>query len=414
LGNLLLTGATGFLGQATLERVLASYPDTRITLLVRGRSGQPAEERVARLLRLPVFDRWRERLGEEAAAAEVRDRVRVLDADLGTADLELPDDLTAVVHAASTVSFDPPIDQAFRTNVQGVHDLYRAVLSSGARPHVVHVSTAYVQGVHHGVVPERTLDHDLDWQVELAAAMVARANPDGYTLLSVSSAHAIAAAIYPKLPYDTFALAGVIQTGSSKYVLVVAPTLGVRSLGELLAAAKARPGQLNFSSAGVGSGTHFAGEMLRAMAGIDVVHVPFKGIPEALGETVSGRVQFFMAPIANAVNPVKDGKLVGLGVSSLERDALLPQVPTLHEAGVSGYKSQLWFGLLTGASVPRPIIARLNGEIARILSEPELKSRWSGIGIEPRPDAPEVFDRLIREDVATFASIARAANIRAD
>ena len=249
----------------------------------------------------------------------------------------------------------------------------------------------------------------------VAAAMVARANPDGYTLLSVSSAHAIAAAIYPKLPYDTFAdLAGVIQTGSSKYVLVVPPTLGVRTLGELLAAARARPGQLNFSSAGVGSGTHFAGEMLRSMAGIEVVHVPFKGIPEALGETLSGRVQFFMAPIANAVNPVKEGKLVGLGVSSLERDALLPQVPTLHEAGVPGYKSQLWFGLLTGASVPRPIVTRLNSEIARILSEPELKSRWSGIGIEPRPDAPEVFDRLIREDVATFASIARAANIRAD
>ena len=178
LGNLLLTGATGFLGQATLERVLASYPDTRITLLVRGRSGSSAEERVARLLRLPVFDRWRERLGEQAAEAEVRDRVRVLDADLGTADLQLPDDLTAVVHAASTVSFDPPIDQAFRTNVQGVHDLYQAVLRSGTRPHVVHVSTAYVQGVHHGTVPERTLDHDLDWQTELAAAMVARANAE--------------------------------------------------------------------------------------------------------------------------------------------------------------------------------------------------------------------------------------------
>ena len=249
----------------------------------------------------------------------------------------------------------------------------------------------------------------------VAAAMVARGTPDGYTLLSVSSAHAIAAAIYPKLPYDTFAdLTGVIQTGSSKYVLVVPPALGVRTVGELLAAAKARPGQLNFSSAGVGSGTHFAGEMFRSMAGIEVVHVPFKGIPEALGETLSARVQFFMAPIANAVAPVKDGKLAALAVSSQERDALLPQVPSLHEAGVPGYKSQLWFGLLTPAAVPRPVVAKLNREIARILSEPELKSRWSGIGIEPRTDPPEAFDRLIREDVATFAAIARAANIRAD
>src|SRR4051812_7331622 len=158
----------------------------------------------------------------------------------------------------------------------------------------------------------------------LAAAMVARSAPDGYTLLSVSSAHAAAAAIYARLPYDTLQdLAGVTLTGSSKYVLVVAPASAIRSLPELLAAAKARPGRLNFSSAGVGSGTHFAGELFKSMAAIDVVHVPYKGIPEAMGEVVAGRVEFFMAPIANAVAPVKDGRLVALGVSSRARDALL-------------------------------------------------------------------------------------------
>jgi tripartite-type tricarboxylate transporter receptor subunit TctC len=249
----------------------------------------------------------------------------------------------------------------------------------------------------------------------LAAGMVARAGADGYTLLSVSSAHAIAAAIYPKLPYDVFGdLSGVTQTATSKYVLVVPPSLGVQSLRELLAAAKARPGQFNFSSAGVGSGTHFAGEIFKSMAGIDIVHVPFKGIPEALADTMTGRVQLFMAPIANAVNPVKEGRLVGLGVSSLERDRLLPELPTLDEAGVPGYKSQLWFGLLVSSAVPRPIIAKLNREISRVLSEPELKARWSAIGIEPRPDTPEAFDRLIRDDVAMFTRFARASNIRAD
>jgi tripartite-type tricarboxylate transporter receptor subunit TctC len=249
----------------------------------------------------------------------------------------------------------------------------------------------------------------------IAAGMVARANPDGYTLLSVSSAHAIAPAIYPSLPYDTLReLSGITQTGSSKYVLVVAPSLGIKSLKELLAAARANPGQINFSSAGVGSGTHFAGEIFKSMARIEVVHIPFKGIPEALAETMTGRVQFFMAPIANAVNQVRDGKLYGLGVSLLERDALLPEVPTIDEAGLPGYQAELWFGLLTSSAVPPPLIAKLNRDIARILAEPELKRRWEAIGIEPRPNAPEAFDKLVRDEVSVFTRFARAANIKAD
>jgi tripartite-type tricarboxylate transporter receptor subunit TctC len=175
-----------------------------------------------------------------------------------------------------------------------------------------------------------------------------------------------------------------------------------------------KPGQINFSSAGVGSGTHFAAEIFKAMAAIDVVHVPMKGIPEALTEALTGRVQFFMAPIANAVAPVRDGRLVGLGVSSQERDALLPDVPSISEAGVPGYDSQLWFGLLAPSAAPRPVITRLNREIARILSEPEVRGRWQPIGIEPRPGAPEAFDKLIRDDIAAFSRIARSANIRAD
>ncbi len=249
----------------------------------------------------------------------------------------------------------------------------------------------------------------------LAAGQVARANPDGYTLLSVSSAHAVAAAIYPRLPYDTFKdLAGITETASSCYVLVVPPGPGIGSLKELVAAAKAKPGQLNFSSAGVGSGTHFAAEMFNAMAAIDVVHVPFKGIPESLTETMTGRVQFFMAPIANAVNHVREGKLRGLAVSSANRDPLLPYLPTIAEAGVRGYESILWFGLLTSSGVPRPIIAKLNREIVRILNEADVKQRWAPIGLEPRPMTPEAFDQLIRKDIAVFTRIARAANIKAD
>ena len=248
----------------------------------------------------------------------------------------------------------------------------------------------------------------------VAAGTVARAAPDGYTLLSVSSAHAVAPAIYPKLPYDTFKdFAGITETASSSYILVVPPSLGVRSVRELIALAKAKPAQLNFASAGVGSGTHFAGEMFKAMAGIDVVHVPFKGIPESLTETVTGRVQFFMAPMANGVNLVREGKLTGLAVSSAKRDVLLPDLPPVAEA-VPGYESILWFGLLTGSGVPRPVVNRLNAEITQILRSSDTYERFSPIGMTPRPMSPEDFDALIRNDVATFSKIAREANIKAE
>lgn len=248
----------------------------------------------------------------------------------------------------------------------------------------------------------------------VAANLAATANPDGYTLLSVSSAHAVAPAIYEKLPYDARRdLAGISLSAVSKYVLVASPSSGFKSTKDLLAAARAKPGQLNFSSAGTGSGTHFAAEMLVSMAKIEVVHIPFKGIPEALTEAMTGRVQFFMAPIANAVSLLREGKLAALGVSSLQRDALLPNVPTIAESGVPGYDSVLWFGLLTAAKTPRPLIGTLNRQITRILGDPELRKRWAPIGLEPRPTTPADFDKLIAADIATFTRLARAGNIKA-
>ncbi len=248
----------------------------------------------------------------------------------------------------------------------------------------------------------------------VAAATAANANPDGYTLLSVSSAHAVAPAIYAKLPYSTQDLSGITLTALSKYLLVVAPSSSLRSVKDLLAAAKAKPGQLNFSSAGVGSGTHFAGELFKSMAAIDVVHVPYKGIPEELTDAMTGRVQFFMSPIANAVNLLKEGKLRALGVSSKERDALVPDVPTVAEAGVPGYDSILWFGLLAPNKTPRALIAKFNAEIARILKDGEVRTRWLPIGLEPHPTSPAEFDRIVAEDVATFTKLARAGNIKAE
>ena len=248
----------------------------------------------------------------------------------------------------------------------------------------------------------------------IAANLAATANPDGHTLLSVSSAHAVAPAIYDRLPYDARRdLAGITLSAVSKYVLVTSPSSGFRSLKDLLAAARAKPGALNFSSAGTGSGTHFAAEQLKSMAKIDVVHIPFKGIPEALTESMTGRVQFFMSPIANAVGLVREGRVNGLGVSSLKRDALLPDLPTIAESGVPGYDSVLWFGLLTSAKTPRPVIAELNREVARALGEPELRKRWSPIGLDPSPTTPEAFDKLIAAEIALFTKLAKAGNIKA-
>ena len=248
----------------------------------------------------------------------------------------------------------------------------------------------------------------------VAAATAAAANPDGYTLLSVSSAHAVAPAIYPKLAYEPRDLAGISLTATSKYLLVVAPSAPAKTVKDLLALAKARPGQLNFSSAGVGSGSHFAAEQFKTMAAIDVVHVPYKGIPEALNDAMAGRVQFFMSPIANALGLVKDGKVRALGVSSKTRDPLVPEVPTIAESGVAGYESILWFGLLAPAKTPRSLIARLNAEVQRVLGEPETRTRWIPMGLEPRPTTPAQFERLVAEDTATFTKLARAGNIRAD
>jgi tripartite-type tricarboxylate transporter receptor subunit TctC len=249
----------------------------------------------------------------------------------------------------------------------------------------------------------------------IAAQTVANANPDGYTLLSVSASHAVAPAMYPKLPYETTRdFAGITTTVSVPAILIVSPGLGVKSAKDLIAMAKAKPGQVMFSSAGIGSATHFSAELLQSMAGINVQHVPFKGIPEAVTEAMLGRVQFMLAPASNAMPLIKDGRLRALGVSPAKRLAVLPDVPTLSEAGVPGYQWQTWFGLLAPAKTPRAIVARLNQEVTRILNLPESRQRWNALGAEPVPIAPEAFDKYIVEQIRLFTKLARAANIKAN
>jgi tripartite-type tricarboxylate transporter receptor subunit TctC len=249
----------------------------------------------------------------------------------------------------------------------------------------------------------------------IAAQIVANANPDGHTLLSVSASHAVAPAMYSRLPYDTVKdFAGITTTVSVPAVVIVSPGLGVKSVKDLIALAKAKPGQIMFSSAGIGSATHFSAELFQSLAGISVQHVPYKGIPEAVTEAMQGRVHFMLSPASNAMPFIKEGRLLALAVTPAKRLTVLPEVPTVAEAGVPGYRWETWFGLLAPAKTPRPIIAKLNEEITRILNLPDSKERWNALGSEPVPIAPEAFDKFIAEQIALFTKLARAANIKAD
>ncbi len=247
----------------------------------------------------------------------------------------------------------------------------------------------------------------------IGAKIVADAQPDGHTLLAVSAAHVIQPAV-AKLNYDTLRdFAGVTMLYSSAYMLVVPNALPVTSVKELIGLARASPGQLNFGSAGPGSGTHFAGEMFKDMAKIDAVHVPYKGVPEALTDTVANRVQFFMAPLSSAVSLVKDGKLRAIAVSTARRASSFPELPTIAEAAIAGFEFDSWGGILAPAKTPRPVIRRLNAEIGVALTIAEVQARMRALGAEPAHGTPEAFDAFVAKQLALIAALARRAGITA-
>jgi tripartite-type tricarboxylate transporter receptor subunit TctC len=247
----------------------------------------------------------------------------------------------------------------------------------------------------------------------IAAQALATSAPDGYTLLSVSSAHAVAPAIYAKLPFDAQKdFSGIILTATGPALVIVAPNLGVKTMAEFIALAKAKPGQLNFASAGKGSGSHFAVELLKNQAGIDMVHVPYKGIPEALTETIAGRVQVFIAPYASAINLVKEGKAIAIAVTSTKRVPEMPDLPTVAEANLPGYEWVFWYGLLAPAKTPKAILDKINAEVVNILKQPEVRQRFAPLGISPVTGSPEDFDKLIASEIAAFNRLAKAANIK--
>jgi tripartite-type tricarboxylate transporter receptor subunit TctC len=246
----------------------------------------------------------------------------------------------------------------------------------------------------------------------LGAAFVAKGAPDGYTLLVHSAGHLVNPAIYPNLPYDTIKdFAGIAPLASLPNVLVTAPG-HFKDVHDLVEQAKSKPGQLNYGSAGNGSATHMNAEVFRVAAGIQAQHVPFKGTPEALTETMAGRIDWFFAPMVSALSLIQGGKLSALAVGTARRSEVLPQVPTTVEAGVPGSEYQFWVGLFAPAKTPPKIIERLHDEAAKIMTSAEVKERLDKLGAEAFVMAPSAFDKFIVDETAKSQQIIRAAGIK--
>jgi tripartite-type tricarboxylate transporter receptor subunit TctC len=249
----------------------------------------------------------------------------------------------------------------------------------------------------------------------IASQLLLSAAPDGHTLMMVSIGHAVNASLYTKLPYDTVKdFAGVTFVADVPNVLIATPSLGLKNVTDLIKLAKSKPGQMNYGSAGVGSGTHMNGEEFKLAAGIDVVHVPYKGTPEAITNVISGAVQYFFAPITAAVPMVKSGKVTGLAVTTKARSPVLPEVPTVAESGLPGFEFNLWTALLGPAKMPNDIKEKVAAEVARILALPDVKDKMLTQGATPHTMTPKQFDAFLKTEVTRLAKVVKASGARAD
>jgi tripartite-type tricarboxylate transporter receptor subunit TctC len=247
----------------------------------------------------------------------------------------------------------------------------------------------------------------------IAAETAARAAPDGYTLFQVNVANAIGATLYPKLSYDLVtSFAPVIQLATTPYVLLAHPTVPAKNTTELIALAKARPGQLNYASAGGGSATHLSGELLKSMAGVNIVHVPYKGTGPAVTALLSGEVDLYFATVPAALPLVEAKKLRALGVTSARRSALMREVPAIAEAGLKGYETSTWHGILAPAGTAPEIVAKLNAEIARVLAQPAVKERLVGQGLDPVGGTSEQFGAYLKTEISKWAVVVKASGAR--
>ncbi|MFZ9253490.1 MAG: Bug family tripartite tricarboxylate transporter substrate binding protein [Hylemonella sp.] len=248
---------------------------------------------------------------------------------------------------------------------------------------------------------------------QIGTQAVVKAEPDGYTLLVQSASHAANPAIYKSLPYDPLKdLIDVAFLGITPYVMVTAKGGSYPTLKALIDEAKAKPGAIPFASAGVGSSTHLAAEYFAQSAGVKMLHVPYKGSPEAIQDSMAGRTSFYMAPINTVVGQMKEGKLAALGVSSKDRSAVMPEVPTLSEQGLRGFDITLWFGMWAPAGTPAAIVNKINAQVTSIMQSPEVREQFAKLGIAPTTMKPDEFARFVRDQISTNQRIVKSADIQ--
>jgi tripartite-type tricarboxylate transporter receptor subunit TctC len=249
----------------------------------------------------------------------------------------------------------------------------------------------------------------------LGTAIVGAAAPDGHTLLVTSSGFAGSASIFPKLPYDPIKdFSGITQLISNPLVLVVSPSIGVKTMKELIDQARQKPGQLTYASTGIGSGTHYCAELFRLAAKFEATHVPYKGVPEALTDTMTGRVHFYLAPVVVVLPMIREGRVLALSVTSAQRTPLLPEVPTPAEGGLPEFLYDGWYGMLAPGKTPRPVMDRLSKEMARILDLPDIKEKITALGGQAKWTPRDVFDRMIRSEIESRGKIFKAAGTKAN
>jgi tripartite-type tricarboxylate transporter receptor subunit TctC len=246
----------------------------------------------------------------------------------------------------------------------------------------------------------------------VGSSMLAKAAPDGYTLGMIGQPHLVNALLQKEPPYRALEdITAVAEVATLPNVLVIAPTLAVKSVGDLITMAKAKPGQLNMGSGGIGSSSHVAGELFRTTAGIDVVHVPFKLLSDIVTEMVAGRVHFYVFPLPAVMPILRDGKLRALATGTTRRIAALPELPTIAESGLAGFQSESWFGIVAPAKTPRAIVQQLNGDIVKILQQADTRERFLRQGADAIVTTPEEFQKLMQLEFVKYQKLVKDAGI---